>query len=238
VIPLDPQIKMAIDGTLARLRRKRFPLDPAVPPRYARAASIVASAYKRHGLILQLALVRALVSDPKLAVWSDVPFFITSAADHVCQVSADDSVAQSSLAYQPEAGRPIRLDIVVLRSDIGLLSSYEIKRGNGPSDAGKTRQIKRDLICTQLLLRNYGMRLGYAVNSAEAHLISYYGRGHIKPPWSIEREALDEHFGCDVVQPIEQATDYFRFRLEAMLDDWRDEPERQQLELFIAETLI
>lgn len=236
MIPLDPEVKAAIDRTMVGLRRKKFNCDPAVPARLSRAASVVGSAQKRHGLVIQLALKRALQCNAGLVVWNEPEFFIQDAADHVCQSPRADSLAQSSLPYLHREGRKVELDIVVLRG--GFLSSYEIKRGTAAHDAGKTRQIKRDLICTQLLLKSYGARLGHDVTAAEAHLISYYGKGYIRPPWSIAADQLDDHFGCSVVLPVERATEYFRDQLERFFDDIDGDPEGRQLSLLPAVALL
>jgi hypothetical protein len=228
---LDPQVKAAIDRTMATLQRKKFRADPVVPDRYARAGSISGSAQKRHGLIIQLAMFRALAANPDLIVWNEPRFYIHSAADHVCEASPAGSIAQSSLDYIDRQGRKVELDLVVFRPAFGCLSSYEVKRGNGSHDAGKTRQIERDLICTQLLLHNYGLRRGLAVTTAEAHFVSYYGQGAIKPPWSISAEHLDEHFGCSVVAEVNAATAYMNARLTRLLDDWHVDLSDRQLSL-------
>lgn len=97
------------------------------------------------------------------------------------------------------------------------IRAYEIKRGNGYFDAGKIRSITRDLKCVQVLLKSYGefCKLDPA---AEARIIFYYGMRSIAPPWSLVGKELDEHFGFPVVERIEQANDYFRTRLNDLLD--------------------
>jgi hypothetical protein len=43
-------------------------------------------------------------------------------------------------------------------------------------------------------------------------------RATIPRPWSLVKGELDEHFGFPVVEKIEQANDYFRTRLHALLE--------------------
>jgi hypothetical protein len=49
-------------------------------------------------------------------------------------------------------------------------------------------------------------------------LVFYYGVRSIPRPWSLVKDDLDEHFGFPVAEKIEQANDYFRTRLYALLD--------------------
>ena len=63
-----------VDATIERLAQKRFAADPIVGERYSRITSIVSSAYKRHGAIIEHALLAALTSAPHLKIWPD-PLF-------------------------------------------------------------------------------------------------------------------------------------------------------------------
>ena len=54
--------------------------------------------------------------------------------------------------------------------------------------------------------------------SAESKIIFYYGVRSIPRPWSLVKGELDEHFGFPVVDKIEQANDYFRTQLHALLE--------------------
>ena len=91
-------------------------------------------------------------------------------------------------------------------------------RGNGQFDAGKIRSITRDLKCIQVLLKNYGEVASLKPVLAKSKIIFYYGRRSIPRPWSLVKGELDEHFGFPIVERIEQANDYFRTKLHALLD--------------------
>jgi hypothetical protein len=98
------------------------------------------------------------------------------------------------------------------------IRAYEIKRGNGRFDTGKIRSITRDLKCIQVLLKSYGEVGKLKPAEAESKIIFYYGVRSIPRPWSLVRTELDAHFGFPVVEKIEQANDYFRTRLSALLE--------------------
>ena len=65
------RVKPLVDETVRRLAVKAFRDDPIAGSRYARATSIVSSAYKRHGKILEAALFERLRDNNRLAVWTD-----------------------------------------------------------------------------------------------------------------------------------------------------------------------
>jgi hypothetical protein len=75
-----------------------------------------------------------------------------------------------------------------------------------------------DLKCIQVLLKSYGELCKYKPAAAESKIIFYYGVRSIPRPWSLVKRELDEHFGFPVVEKIEQANDYFRNKLHALLD--------------------
>jgi hypothetical protein len=54
--------------------------------------------------------------------------------------------------------------------------------------------------------------------SAESKIIFYYGVRSIPSPWSLVKGELDQHFNFPVIEKIEQANDYFRAKLHALLD--------------------
>ena len=67
-------VRHYVEGTVNRLARKSFKADPIVEAKYSRVTSIVSSAYKRHGSILERALVAALTAAPHLLVWAEPHF--------------------------------------------------------------------------------------------------------------------------------------------------------------------
>jgi hypothetical protein len=75
------RVKPLVDETVRRLGIKSFPDDPIAGRRYARATSIVSSAYKRHGKILEAATFEHLRDNNRLSVWSDPTFAISGAAE-------------------------------------------------------------------------------------------------------------------------------------------------------------
>jgi hypothetical protein len=73
-------------------------------------------------------------------------------------------------------------------------------------------------MCIQVLLKSYGEVANYEPVAAESRIIFYYGVRSIPRPWSLVKTELDGHFGFPVVERIEQANDYFRTKLHALLE--------------------
>ena len=211
------RVKPLVDETVRRLAINAFRDDPIAGRRYARATSIVSSAYKRHGKILEAAIFERLRDNNRLSVWSDPTFAISAAAEGLVHNSPRPDCFKSQLPYG-QAARTVQVDIVVYDTLNRSLRTYEVKRGNGAHDAGKVRSIMRDLICTHVLLRSYGSDRGHEVDHSEAKIIYYYGVRSIPPPISLVREDLDEHFDYPVVEAVEQVNAYFRDRLHALLE--------------------
>jgi len=211
------RVKPLVDETVRRLAINAFRDDPIAGRRYARATSIVSSAYKRHGKILEAAIFERLRDNNRLSVWSDPAFAISAAAEGLVQNSPRADCFKSQLPYGDTA-RTVQVDIVVYDTLNRSLRAYEVKRGNGAHDAGKVRSIMRDLICTHVLLKSYGVGRGHEVDHSEAKIIYYYGVRSIPPPISLVRDDLDEHFDYSVVEAVEQVNAYFRDRLHALLE--------------------
>jgi hypothetical protein len=203
-----------VDETIQALAKTKFVPDPVAGLKYSRATSIVSSAYKRHGRILETALRES----NRHRVWQEDAFRVSRAADTLVGSQTEDACRQTTLPYG-DSVRTIQVDVVAFDSADQTIRAYEVKRGNGQFDAGKIRSIKRDLMCIQVLLKSYGEELAKLnPTAAESRIIFYYGVRSIARPWSLVKNELDEHFGFPVVEKIEQANDYFRDKLHALLE--------------------
>jgi hypothetical protein len=203
-----------VDETIRALAKTKFVPDPVAGLKYSRATSIVSSAYKRHGRILETALRES----NRHRVWQEDAFRVSRAADALVGSQTEDACRQTTLPYG-DSVRTIQVDVVAFDSADQTIRAYEVKRGNGQFDAGKIRSIKRDLMCIQVLLKSYGEELAKLTpTAAESRIIFYYGVRSIARPWSLVKNELDEHFGFPVVEKIEQANDYFRDKLHALLE--------------------
>ena len=161
------RVAPVVDATISALARKRFDVDPIAGEHYSRATSIISSAYKRHGKILETALREGLRESNRHQVWKEDRFRVSRAADGLVNDTLDDAaIQQSSLPYS-ETNRTLQIDIIAFDRADSTIRAYEVKRGFGQFDAGKIRSIRRDLKRVQVLLRSYGVTANLAPEGAE-----------------------------------------------------------------------
>jgi hypothetical protein len=107
----------------------------------------------------------------------------------------------------------LQIDAVVFDHETNIVSSYEIKRGNGAFDAGKQRSMKRDALLCKILLRSHCQQRGFPAVDSRSHVIFYYGVRSIPAPMGLIGEELDDHFGFPIFDEIEAVNSYYRTRL-------------------------
>ncbi|WP_170505717.1 hypothetical protein [Ruegeria arenilitoris] len=213
------RLKPSVDATLERLAAKRFREDPIGGRKYSRATSIISSAYKRHGTLLEEAIVSRLSECPRLQVWREPSFKLSTQSLQICrEVENTETLLKLDLPYG-ECEREIPLDMVVFDKEKRTLNSYNIKRGNGSYDAGKRRSIMTELFRTHLLLTSYGNALGFDVETSSALVIFYYGLKSVPDDLCIAGDELDDHFGFPVYQAVESVNDYFKNQLHALIEE-------------------
>ncbi len=209
-----------IEETVERLNQKEFRRDPIGGEHFSKIVSVMSSAYKRHGFILERAILERLSENKNFQVWEDRAFAVNAVADHLVDASigSPEELLSAMASYSEEtAKRTLQIDTIVYDKVNKSLRCYEIKRGNGLHDAGKRRSILRDLLCSQVLLKSYGEQNGLEVNSARSHIIFYYGQCSIGKPFSLTKDELDEHFGFEVTEHVEGVNELFRKSLYDLL---------------------
>lgn len=211
-------LKPEVEATINRLNSKKFNPDPIAGEHFSKIVSVMSSAYKRHGYIIERAILERLKSNPNFVVWEDKAFQVPTTADHI----VDSAIGNPEHIFGSETGyrdgpRALQVDAIVYNKLDKSVRAYEIKRGSGLHDAGKRRSILRDLLCLQVLLKSYAQTKGHEVTIARAHIIFYYGKCSIKKPFSLTKDELDAHFAFPVVDAIEEVNAYFKERLFAIL---------------------
>jgi hypothetical protein len=76
-------VRDEIEGTIQRLEAKTFLADPIAGAHFSKITSIMSSAYKRHGNILERALLEAVKQCPHFEVWRDEQFHVPPNVDHI-----------------------------------------------------------------------------------------------------------------------------------------------------------
>lgn len=218
----DPEVleimRPLIERTIAGLNKKKFLPDPIAGGHFSRIVSVMSSSYKRHGFILEAAILNRLKKAPKFIAWNDPTFQVPPNADLLANGALGNpgSIVGNQVNYGP-GHRTLQVDAIVYDKDAKTLRAYEVKRGFGYHDAGKRRSILRDALCLSVLLKSYGESRGLEVSQTSAHVIFYYGAKSIPAPFALTGKELDDHFGWPVYAEVEQVNDLFRTRLFEIL---------------------
>jgi len=211
-------LKDEVEKTIKSLDATRFTPDPIAGRHFSKITSIMSSAYKRHGYILERSILEALKLCPHFEVWRDALFQVPSAVEHIVDGSIGDPTKLIGTDYPSSEGqRTLQVDIIVFDKNNGTLKAYEVKRGAGLHDSGKRRSMLKDTLCVQVLLKSYGKQRGLDVKEALSHIIFYYGKCSIPKPFAVTGSELDDHFGWPVYEAVEEVNRYFQSRLFSIL---------------------
>lgn len=212
------RLRPLVDDTIDRLGKANFREDPIAGRKYSRATSIISSAYKRHGAILDRALLERLKDCARFRVWTEDEFKLSHDSLQYTRMSDRiEPLLRTDLCYG-DRERSIRVDILVHDEESGAFTSYNVKRGNGSYDLGKRRLIQEDLLRTHMLLKDYGRKAGISPTYTHAHIVFYYDLLSLQPPFAISGSKLDEHFRFPVRVAIEKVNDYFIRRLHRLIE--------------------
>lgn len=211
-------VRDEVEKTIHSLEAKIFVPDPIAGPHFSKITSLLSSAYKRHGYILERAILEALKQCDHFEAWREERFQVPSSVDHIVagSIGAPTRLIGTDFPYS-EGERTLQVDVVVYDKNTKIIRAYEIKRGAGLHDSGKRRSMLRDTLCVQILLKDYGRQRGLEVEKAFSHIIFYYGQCSIPKPFSLTGVEMDEHFGWPVHDAVEEVNQHFKARLFAIL---------------------
>lgn len=213
------RMRPLVDETIEKLGGASFREDPIAGRKYSRATSIISSAYKRHGHILDKALLERLKDCARFRVWTEDDFKLSHDSLRHTRVSDRlDPLLRTELQYG-DRERSTRVDILVFDEEGGALTCYNVKRGNGAYDGGKRRIIQEDLVRTHMLLTGYGRTLGLSPTRSHAHIVFYYGLLSLPRPLALSGDDLDSHFSFPVSEAIEAVNSYFVDRLHNLIEN-------------------
>ena len=125
-------LKPEITKTIERLNKKLFLPDPIAGAHFSKIVSVMSSAYKRHGYIVERAILEQLKRCPDFDVWRDDTFMISAMADQiVAQAMNNPPALQGTETAYLVGHRTLQVDAIVYNKETHHLSAYEIKRGAG-----------------------------------------------------------------------------------------------------------
>lgn len=126
-------MKPEVDATIKALAEVKFRSDPIAGVLFSRVVSVLSSAYKRHGSIIESAIVKCLSSNDRYEVWAVDRFGVQQQASTTVAAAGNDpaSLDHTHLPYVGDGNgdNQIQIDAVVFDNETRIVSSYEIKRG-------------------------------------------------------------------------------------------------------------
>ncbi len=210
-------LRPQVDTTIDALAATEFRVDPIAGALFSRVVSVLSSAYKRHGTIIENAICECLKTNDRYEVWRVERFGIQQQAVTTVAAAQNNpgSLDNTHIPYIGDGNgeTQIQIDAVVFDRETEVVSAYEIKRGNGHFDAGKQRSIKRDALLAKILLKSHAEQKGLPAADTKSHVIFYYGIRSIPAPIGLIGEELDDHFGMPIWEPVETVNAYYRSRL-------------------------
>jgi hypothetical protein len=216
---MDPLLKAATEA-VANAVNTKFPLDGLLGPELSRLISVCASVVKRHGLLLERAIIDALEKSERFQVLHNPVVPITAAADSLVASNPPETLARVALRYDAPTVRSVTHDLVVIDTHCAWAGAYQVKRGGGDMGPRLRRPLERDLAATRLLLRSYLRDLGYtSIDIVTTGAIDWLGSAGLPEHLSIAGTELDAHFGVPVTPTIERMTAHLRAELHKAVPD-------------------
>jgi hypothetical protein len=204
----------AADEAVTSAINTRFPLDGLLGAELSRLISVSNSVVKRHGLLLERAIITALEASGRFQVLHNPVIPITAAADSLVASNPPETLARVALRYDTPAVRSVTHDIVVIDTHCAWAGAYQVKRGGGDMGPRLRKPLERDLAAVRLLLRSYLRDQGFsAVDVVTTAAIDWLGSAGLPEHLTILGTEIDDHFGVPVVPTIERMTEHLRAAL-------------------------
>lgn len=223
-------VKPTVDRTISKLASTRFVIDPIAGEELSKITSIVSSAYKRHGAIIEVALFEAISQRNNIEAENRVKFFVNRNASSYIEshdIKGPDGLSAcmlSSIFYREE-GAEYELDIVYFDHQTETIVALEVKRGNGQFDRGKRDSMIKPALTVRSLLASYAEHRGWPARSVDSRILAYYGVPKFPPAIYLRGQELNEFVGPGVFESVEEVNEYFRSSLLKVIGGEIDQPE-------------
>jgi len=217
-------LRPEVDAAVADLAATEFKTDPIAGHEYSLIPAVIGSAQKRHGNLIEKAILAAIDASPNYSAWQVPEFRISNDAIQIAarvnNVKKDPDwvdILEQNLAYGNTA-KTVQIDVMAYNRDTKFLCAMEIKRGYSHHDAGKKKAILKDILCVHMLLRSYGERIDdLPVDRAEAKICNFYKNREFADQVMLDKDELDDYFEAEILGPVEEVNHYYRRQIHVML---------------------
>lgn len=207
--------------TIKRLRHLPVQPDPIVPSEYRRPYGVIMSAVRSDGQLLETAVSETLKASPRLIVLRTPSIYIPAEVDQFVNSAAGKAaMLQSDLHYEHGRGRKVTPYTVVVDEDREAIDILELKRGRAKTDAGKTRQTERDLLCLRLVAKSFAKEmLNIDVTTTTACVCAIHGCSAVSPDLQVSLAELEERYGVNLLSVVERTYTVFGRQLSELLSE-------------------
>lgn len=215
----EPSLSLAtvahVEAAVARCLATDFTPDPVLPSSVSRFVSIAASLQKRHGLLIQAAVVEALASARHLTAWAPEAVAIDDELDRRALMGQLDPLVPVPVTALSPGRRRLRFDAFVVDHRSSTATWLEIKRGMGWMGAAQRAAVQRDLAVGSATALAYARTQGHDPRTGRARLLAYHGVSatEVDPRLVLTRHDLLADFGVDVAGYVDRATSLFSERI-------------------------
>ena len=216
-VDLRPAIPTALgaaaEKTITAALSGRHPVDPLLGADVSVAVSILNSAVKRSGAIIEKALAASL-ERAGYVVLPQVSMQLSAAAVDLVANNSPSTLRGVAITTDATAGRPtVVFDLIVWCPRTRRAWLLEVKRGNGPTEIRKIKPITATLQAGALHVKAYLARMGLKVRTVEPRVVDYYGNSGFPDEVRITGDQLDRVFGASIRPLIEMVLAGIKERL-------------------------
>jgi hypothetical protein len=203
IIDLARAAGVALKGALAT----EFAPEPLITEAESREHSVIASAVKRHGVLIQQGVGLMLEASERYDVLHGMRFPITAAAVSLIKDHSLDDLRHVSLPATLPAGEELSVDLVVMDKQTGWAAIIDVKRGNGRSEGKKCDRLERGLRAAALVAGDVLRQRGFArPRMVQGFFVDYYGQSGIRSEVALVGSELDGFFEVPITSAIDAMT--------------------------------
>jgi hypothetical protein len=184
-----------------------FNPDPLFAPEFSRVVSTAASVVKRHGPLIEDAMV-AEFKRAGLEVKRGPSTPITRAALAVVDSRDYERLAKEQYAFdEQDIVEWFKVDMIVIDKPRNRATALEVKRGGGVTTSRNRSASERPLRAIELTLASQLRQQGHRdVETGYVGVFDYLGQSGFSPDMTLHGAAIDEHFKLPIVAAIDRMT--------------------------------
>ena len=184
-----------------------FTPDPLFSLDISQLNSVLVSAQKRHGPLVERAIADGLEGNG-FVVLRNVAVPVTRGALALATSQDYQLLGNKQIAFDDkDIGGSFDFDFIAIDEKIGWAIGCQVKRGGGQTEHKKRRSDERCLRAVRFTFASWLRQQGYRnVDVAEAAVIDYLGQSKYAKGITIGRDELDEFFDLPLIGAIDEMT--------------------------------